>query len=86
MKYVAIVLAILLSGCATQLDQVKELNKQNHKVNKIERAITAERDKQVALAGSIAIAEDGITKSEAELEALEIELEKEKAILLDLVK
>ena len=86
MKYAVVVLVALLSGCAGQLDQVKELNAQNHKVNKIEREITAERGKQVALVGSIAVAQDGIAKSKAELEALQIELEKEKAILLDLVK
>ena len=86
MKYAAVVLITLLTGCAGQLDQVKELNAQNHKVNKIERQITAERGKQVALVGSIAIAQDGIAKSNKELDALEVELEKEKAILLELVK
>ena len=87
MKYMLLILAMLVvSGCAGQLDQVKQLNLQNHKVNAIERDIAQERNKQVALASSIAVAEDGIEKSEAEQERLRVELEKEKAALLELVK
>ena len=87
MKYMLLILAMLVvSGCAGQLDQVKQLNLQNHKVNAIERDIAQERNKQVALASSIAVAEDGIEKSEAEQERLRMELEKEKAALLELVK
>ena len=85
-KYIAVVLVALLAGCAGQLEQVKDLNAQNHKVNKIEREITKERGKQVAFAGSIAVAQDGIAKSREEVERLNVELEKEKAILQDLVK
>ena len=76
----------MLSACAGQLDQVKQLNAQNHKVNVIERDITQERAKQVALASSIAVAEDGIKNSEDKQERLRIELEEEKATLLELVK
>ena len=86
MKHITVVLVTLLTGCAGQLDQVKELNVQNHKVNKIERQISKERTKQVALSSSILVAQDEITKSREEVEKLEAELEKEKAILLDLVK
>lgn len=90
MKYITLFFTLLaglvMSGCAGQLDQVKQLNAQNHKVNVIERDITQERAKQVAFAASIAVAEDGIKTSEAEQERLTVELEKEKATLLELVK
>ena len=40
MKHILLFLAVLmLSACAGQLDQVKQLNAQNHKVNVIERDI-----------------------------------------------
>ena len=86
MKYIAILLVALMTGCAGQLEQVKDLNAQNHKVNKIEREISKERSKQVAFAGSIVVAQDGISKSKIEIEKLQEELEKEKAILQELVK
>lgn len=86
MKYAMIFLALLMTGCAAQLEEVKELNQQNHKVNKIERKITKERASQVALSSSVAVAQDEIAKSKQEMEALEVELEKEKAILMEMVK
>lgn len=86
MKYTMILLLAILTGCAGQLEQVKDLNAQNHKVNKLERQISKERSKQVAFAGTIVVAQDGISKSREEVEKLEAELEKEKATLLELVQ
>ena len=79
-------MGIVLSGCAGQMDQVKELNKQNHKVNKIEREIEKERTKKVTLKGTVLVAQDKISQIDNTLAELQDELAQEKAALVELVQ
>ena len=85
MKYTAILLAILLSGCAGFHETV-EITKQSHKVNSIERDIKSEQAKQIALTGTVVLSQDKLSESRKEEKELKASLEQEKIVLQELVK
>ena len=87
MKFVFVGLVAVLAGCASpQYQQVKELNAQNRLVNKLERQIVLEDKLQKSLSDTLTEISIKIDESEVKQAELEVELEKEKAILLELVK